>query len=70
MNNEHVLHVPEGWDISTSETNLKDGVYEEAKRNLAQFCCLFLVLCQGAQPGETRKHNLVIIVACLAFRMF
>ena len=57
--------MPEGRDINinmnivnlTSETNLKDRVDEEAKRDLAQLCCLFLILCQGAQPEETRKHD-------------
>ena len=63
-------------DVSTSETNLEDGVDEEAERNLAQLCCLFLILSQGAQPEETRRCNLfretrsVAIVECLAFRMF
>ena len=56
---EHVLLVPEGRDVSTSETNLKNGVDEEAKRNLAQLCCLFLILSQGAQPEE-RQENLLM----------
>ena len=47
-------------DVSTSETNLEDGVDEEAERNLTQFCCLFLILCQGAQPEE-RQENVTFL---------
>ena len=46
--------------VSISETNLKNGVDEEAKRNLAQLCCLFLILSQGAQPEE-RQENVTFL---------